>query len=337
MVIEDSEDFELITADADANAVEANLLVESTLSDTPGYYVLFDKSVGTILSISRTPAVVTVTSNNHELYLASHKDLDNIFSNKLNVDKLKIKYDLSKKSYILVASADFSSLFMHEFILVDIQPATNYIMDVRFNLVNKNVYFKLNYKILSYYLSTQTPEYVLELTNNDIVFYLFDKLNPTMLYEKYEINLQSLIDNEYIVFKADWLDLMRTHKFSLLTSNVGINVNLSIDDQYVRDHLDYEVLDSNSYPETPMLKLNVAYHYVEIESLIISPENYKIPDEFNLYIYREGEALSILRKYIINRQALANQSKFILDDFGISGRISAVCDLRHINVETVYI
>lgn len=336
MVTENSDDFELITADADDNAVEANLLIESTPSDSPGYYVLFDKSAGTILSISRTSAT-SATSNNHELYLPGHKELDKIFSNKLNVDKLKIKYDLSKKSYILVASANFSSLFMHEFILVDIEPTDNYIMDVRFNLVNKNVYFKLNYKILSYYLSTQTPEYVLELTNKDIVFYLFDKLNPTMLYEKYEINLQSLIDNEYIVFKAEWLDLMRTHKFSLLTSNVGINVNLSIDDQYVRDHLDYEVLDTDSYPETPMLKLHVAYHYVEVESLINNPENYKIPNEFNLYIYREGDPASILRKYIINRQDLANQNKFILDDLGISGRISAVCDLRHINVETVYI
>jgi hypothetical protein len=284
MVTENSDDFELITADADDNAVEANLLVESTASNPPGYYVLFDKSTGTILSISRTPVDASTAVNNHELYLPGHKDLDSIFSNKLNVDKLKIKYDLSKKSYILVASADFSSLFMHEFILVDIQPADNYILDVRFNLVNKNVYFKLNYKILSYYLSTQTPEHVLELTNNDIVFYLFDKLNPTMLYEKYEINLQSLIDNEYTVFKAPWLDLMRTHEFSLLTSNVGINVNLSIDDQYVRDHLDYEIPDMDSYPETPMLKLNVAYHYVEIESLINSPENYKIPDEFNLYM-----------------------------------------------------
>jgi hypothetical protein len=283
------------------------------------------------------PTAVSDMSNTHELYLPGHKELDKIFSNNLNVDKLKIKYDLTKKSYILVASADFSSLFMHEFILVDIQPTDNYIIDVRFNLVTKNVYFKLNYKILSYYLSTQTPEYVLELTNNDIVFYLFDKLNPTMLYEKYEINLQTLIDDEYAVFKAPWLDLMRTHNFSLLTSNVGINVNLSIDEQYVKDHLDYEIIDTETYPTTPMLKLNVAYHYVEIESLIISPENYKIPEEFNLYIYREGEPLNILRKYIINRQALANQNKFILDDLGISGKISAVCDLRHINVETVYI
>jgi hypothetical protein len=216
---------------------------------------------------------------------------------------------------------------------VDIEPVDNFIIDVRFNLVTKNVYFKVNYKILSFYLSTQTPEYVLELTNNDIVFYLFDKADPTLLYDKYSVNLKTLIEHEYMVFKAEWLDLMRTNTFSLLTSNIGFNVNLQIDEQYVTDHLDYEILYTESYPETPMMKLNVAYHYIEVESLIVNPENYKISDEFCIYIYKESEPETLLRKYIINRNDLANHNKFILDDIGISDRVSAVCDQQHIKVE----
>lgn len=332
MANEVNDDFELITADADSNAVEANLLVELVPVETTGYYVLFDKSTGTILSISHEQSVTD--DKTHELYLPGHKDLDAIFSNKLNIDKLKVKYDLSKKSYILTAAKDFSSLFVHEFILVDIEPTENFIIDIRFNLVNKNVYFKLNYKILSFYLSTQTPESVLELTNNNIVFYLFDKMNPTMLYDKYEVNLKTLINNEYMVFKAEWLDLMRTHTFSLLTSNVGFNINLSIDEQYVKDHLDYEVLYVDQYPETPMIKLNVAYHYIELESLINNPENFKIDEEFCLYIYKEGAPDTLLRKYIINRNELAGHNKFILDDIGISDKVSAVCNPEYIKVET---
>jgi hypothetical protein len=332
MVNEIDDDFELVTDDADPNASEASLLVEATPVESAGYYVLFDKSTGVILSIGHEP--YTLTDKTGELYLAGHKDLDAIFSNKLNIDKLKVKYDLSKKSYVLTASKDFSDLFVNEFILVDIEPTENFIMDVKFNLVTKNVYFKLNYKMLSFYLSTQTPEHVLELTNKNIVFYLFDKLNPTLLYDKYEIHLKTLIDNEFMIFKADWLDLMRTHTFSLLTSNVGFNVNLSIDEQYVKDHLDYEVLYTEQYPETPMIKLNVAYHYIELESMITDPRNFKIDEEFYLYIFKEGEPDTLLRKYVINRNELGNQNKFILDNIGISGRVSAVCNPEYIKVET---
>lgn len=331
MVNEVNEDFELVTSDADDNAVEADLLIEATPAESAGYYVLFDRSSGAIVSVNRDPSVTT--DSTLELYLPGHRDLDAIFSNKLNVDKLKVKYDLSKKAYVLTASKDFSSLFVHEFILVDIKPVEDFIIDVRFNLVSKKVYFKINYKILSFYLSTQTPEYVLELTNNDIVFYLFDKLNPTMLYDKYAVSLRTLIENEYMVFDADWLDLMRTHTFSLLTSNVGFNINLSIDEQYVKDHLDYEVMYTDSYPETPLIKLNIAYHYIELESLIINPENFKIAEEFCLYIFKEGEPETLLRKYVINRNELADHNKFILDDIGLSGNVSAVCDPRYINVE----
>lgn len=212
----------------------------------------------------------------------------------------------------------------------------NYIIDIKFNLVNKNVYFRLNHKKLAFYLSTQTPEYVLELSNSGIVYYLFDKLDPTLLYDRYTIRLKDLIRDECIKFKADWLDLMRTHEFRLLTSNVGIESNIVIDDQYVKDHLDYETVDTEVYPETPSMKLIVADGVMTVQSLLIDPENYKLDENFNLYIHKENEPESLLRTYTINRNELANHNKFVLDKQICGQRISAVCDPRYLNVEIVY-
>lgn len=335
MINEFNDDFELVTADAVEDAEEANLLIERTESRHSGYYVLFKKSSGNIVSINRSVNKY-IEKDELEMFLESSDELDAVFFNKMNVDKIKVKYDIAKKTYILVVSKDFGGLFVHEFILVDIQSIDNYIIDIKFNLVNKNVYFKLNYKKLAFYLSTQTPEYVLELSNGDIVFYLFDKQNPTMLYDRYTIKLQDLIEKEYITFKADWMELMRHNEFRVLTSNVGIEASIVIDDQYVKDHLDYEKIQTDEYPETPMLRLTVTDGQLIIESMISDPVNYKLAEQVNLYLHKEGEPESLLRKYVINRSDLANHNKFILDTAVLNERITAVCDPRYLNVETIY-
>jgi len=333
-MINDDNDFELITEDAIENAQEADLLVRVAVTP-PGYYILFNKATGSITAINPV-SNTNPPPGTAELHVEHSNDLDSIFSNKFNIEKLKVKYDLQKKIYILTAVKDFSDLFVKEFVVLDIKDSAEFFIDIKFNIVSKVVYFKPNFKNLNLYLSTNTPEYVLELTNSKITFYVFDQTNPTMLYDRYDVNIVDLIKNEHAAFKADWLDLMRTTKFQILTSNVGLEYNIVIDQQYVRDHLDYEITQPTVHPESPTLRLIITDDFLELQSLIENPENFKIEETLNLYLHKQGEPDFLLRKYVINRNDLVNQNRLILDGNDLIGKVSAVCDSRHINVETIY-
>lgn len=335
MVNDFDDDFELITDDADDNAPEASLLSINDSVTNLGYYVVFDRSSGKILSINHF-AATELQSNQKELFLKESRELDSLFSNKLNIDKLHVKYDLISKNYVLIVRRTYDRLFEHEFTLVDIEETNNALIDVMFNVVNKNVYFKPNHKRLAYYLSNHTPEYVLELSNDDLVFYVFDEQDPTLLHDKYSVKLQQLIAEDYVKFKADWLDLMRTKKLKILASNAGIEYSLTIDDTYVKDHLEYNEVNVEEYPELPSMKLVIQENLVYVESLMTNPANYKLTDKIDLYLHKAGEPETLLRKYNINRNDLANNNKVILDTDVPECRAAVICNNSHINIEITY-
>jgi len=330
------EDFELITDDADENAEEASILTDSTDVD-PGYYVMFSKSSGEIHSITRAPSTA-VGVQMKEMFIDESNELNQLFANQLNFENIKVKYDIGRKHYGLVSSKDYSSIMDREFILVDTTVASDRnVLDIVFNVTNKQVFFKLNYDQLNYYLSTQTPEYVLELTNAEIIFYVFDNSNPTLLWDRFEINLKQLMDQEFLCFDAPWSDIMRTGKYKILTSNIGVDYTVSIDDQYVRDHLEYETpFQKDDNFEAASFSLTVYEDNLVITSYMDNPKNYKISESLNLYIHVEHEPEYLLRTYTINRRDLADRKEFVLGKNEFTSRISAVTDHRHINVETIY-
>jgi len=333
---EDFEDFELITDDAEENAEEVSILTELVNVD-PGYYIIFSKASGEIYSIARSPNVI-IGLQMKELFINESDELDQLFSNQLNFENIKVKYDIDKKHYSLVSSKDYSSIIDREFVLVDtnIKNDRN-VFDIIFNVTNKKVFFKLNYDQLNYYLSTQTPEYVLELTNSEIIFYIFDNLDPTLLWERFEINLKQLMDQEFLCFDAAWCDIMRTGHYKILTSNIGVDYTVSIDDRYVRDHLDYETsFQKDENFESASFALTVHNDNLVITSYMDNPKNYKISENINLYIHAEHEPEYLLRTYTINRRDLADKKEFVLGKNEFNTRISAVTDHRHINVETIY-
>jgi hypothetical protein len=329
------DDFELVTDDADANAPEASLLLVNEEIAPAGYYVVFDRSSGTILSISHATST-DLTADRKELFLAESWELDSLFSNKLNIDKLHVKYNLITKTYVLIVRKTYDNLFEREFTLVDIEETNNSLVDIMFNVVNKNVYFKPNHKRLAYYLSNHTPEHVLELSNSDLIFYVFDEQDPTLLYDKYNVKLQELIAEDYVKCKADWLDLMRTKKFKILASNAGIDYSLTIDDNYVKDHLEYNEVNVEEYPELPAMRLVIMENLVYLQSMMKNPTNYKLSADIDLYLHKEGEPETLLRKYVINRNDLANNNKIILDTDVPTCRTQVVCNNSHINIETIY-
>lgn len=328
------DDFELVFEDADESAPEAQLLAPAELKK-PGYYVVFDKNTGSIKSIDHQ-SKHSLTNGFGELFLQDSDELDRLFDNRLNIDKLHVKFDLATKNYILIVRKYFNDVFVHEFTLLDLNITPEPFIDVRFNVVNKNVYFKPNHKRLAYYISTETPEHVLELSNNELVFYLFDESDPTLLYDKYSVKLTDLLTHGYVKFKADWLDLMRTKKFKLLASNIGIDYSFSIDEQYVKDHLEYNYVELEELPEIPVLRFAVMGDFVYVESLVKNPINFKMSRDISLYVHKEGEPEVLLRKYIINRNDLANNGKVILGDKNFDCKISVICSDSHINVETTY-
>lgn len=76
------DDYELITADADENAEEADLLIEQAPQAPAGYYVAFHKTSGNIVSIDRNTNKLP-NDEFLELYLDHHPDLDAVFPTNL--------------------------------------------------------------------------------------------------------------------------------------------------------------------------------------------------------------------------------------------------------------
>lgn len=286
------------------------------------FHVEYDKLTNQVLKI--TPEYIESTDPRRDILVVEENDLiKEVFSNKISLHKLKVRYDYETNTRFIVKHYQ---KHRNEFDYIKSDNSPENFIHVYCDFISKRIVANfVDHKFLQDYTTERTTELQLANMPEWLDVYCIHRNDPSILYGTISLNLKKLFVDQEQSISCPWLPDDVTYFDDLTFLHYNHDVKLTVDKEPV-------YVPIASIPYRPAIVYKQSNDTLQLQSIIEEVKNFRLDNDITFYLYDANDPSIILDTVSLNTETLNNFSMIELK-LKTEQPVKVISNYSHLHIE----